>query len=799
MSSAPAFPMERASEQSLPHPRSALINQAAVLGAGTMGVRIAAHLANAGIAVVLLDLAGDPAKTGIAEMALRGLLQAKAAAFYDPASIRLIQPGTFDHDLALLSKCDWVIEAVTENLAIKQQILAKITPHLKPGAILTTNTSGLPVTAIAEALPPELRRSWFGTHFFNPPRYMRLLEIISTPETDPTAVAAIAGFADRRLGKTVVYAHDTPNFIANRIGVYVMLQAIQLMQHQGLTVEEVDVLTGSILGWPRTGSFRLADMVGLDVLAHVVSNFAQSRAAEALELPPFIKTMLERRWLGDKTGQGFYKKEKDAEGNELRLALDWQTVEYRPATRPKFPSLELVKNSESLPERLRMLMAGDVRKDKAAAFQKELLNRLFAYAANCLHEIADEPASIDRAMRAGFNWELGPFEMWDAVGAPIPKQPWYREAAAGKQVFDPSRGDYIPVLQPPGVATVADFRKSHGIVKGNPGASLVDLGDGIAAIELHSKKDAVGEDITRFVTQILNPASDAVRDFQGFVITGDGANFSVGANLFQVLLLIQEGEWEDLDFAVRAFQRMTAAIRFCPRPVVVAPFGLCLGGGAEIALHAAGRQPHAELYMGLVETGVGVVPAGGGTKEMVLRAVDSSAAILSAAGRDANARLAGSTEYFDALKRNFELIGLAKVSTSAADARLLGYLSPSDRITAHRDRVVHDARQAAITLAGAGYAAPGPREIPAAGESALATLKLGVHLMRQADYISDHDQKVANHVAHILCGGAIPAGGMVSEQYFLDLERQAFLSLCGERKTQERIAFTLKTGKPLRN
>jgi 3-hydroxyacyl-CoA dehydrogenase len=778
-----------------------MIQHAAVLGAGTMGVRIAAHLANAGIPVVLLDLAGDTGK-GIASAAIDALSRAKPAAFYDPANVRLIQPGTFEHDLGLLSKCDWVLEAVTENLAIKQELLAKITPFLKPGVILTTNTSGLPVASIAAQLPSELRRSWFGTHFFNPPRYMRLLEIIPTPETDLAALSTIAGFADRRLGKTVVYARDTPNFIANRIGVYVMTQALQLMQEQGLTIEEVDALTGSALGWPRTGSFRLADMVGIDILAHVVANFSQSRAGEALELPPFVKTMLDRRWLGDKTGQGFYKKEKDAEGNELRLALDWQTVAYRPATRPKFPSLELAKNAESLPERLRMLWAGDIRKDKAAKFQLELLSRLFAYSVDCLPEIADNPASIDRAMRTGFNWELGPFEMWDAVGVDAALSPnapstWYRDG--GKQVFDPTRSEYVPVLQPPGISAVADFRKSNGIVKTNPGASLIDLGDGIAAIELHSKKDAVGEDITRLVTQVLNPASDAVRDFQGFLITGDGANFSVGANLFQVLLLIQEGEWEDLDFAVRAFQRMTAAIRFCPRPVVVAPYGLCLGGGAEIALHAATRQPHAELYMGLVETGVGVVPGGGGTKEMVLRAVDSAVGVLSAAGKDATARLSGSAEYFDALKRNFELIALAKVSTSAADARLLGYLSTSDRITAHRDRVVHDAKQAAITLAGAGYSAPITREVPAAGESALATLKLGVHLMRQADYISDHDQKVANHVANILCGGAIPAGTLVGEQYFLDLERQAFLSLCGERKTQERIAFTLKTGKPLRN
>jgi 3-hydroxyacyl-CoA dehydrogenase len=770
MSQASAPATATVSTQPAEHPHPGLIQRAAVLGAGTMGVRIAAHLANAGIPVVLLDLAGDVTRgpAVIAQAALDGLSKAKPAAFYDAANSRLIQTGTFDNDLALLERCDWIIEAVTENLTIKQQILSKIVPHLKPGAILTTNTSGLPVASIAEVLPAALRASWFGTHFFNPPRYMRLLEIIPTPGSDPAAVATIADFADRRLGKTVVYAHDTPNFIANRIGVYVMLQALALMQEQNLTVEDVDALTGSILGWPRTGTFRLADMVGLDVLAHVVANFAQSRSGEAVELPAFVKTMLERRWLGDKAGQGFYKKQ-----GEERLALDWQTVEYRAAARPKFPSLEMAKNEESLPARLRLLMSGDPRKDKAAAFHKELLGRLFTYAAQTLHEIADEPASVDRAMRAGFNWELGPFEMQDAIGVSrTPNQPWYREG----QVFDPARNQYISIEQPEGIATVADFRKSHGVVKANPGASLIDVGDGIAAIELHSKKNAVGEDITRLVTQVLHPSSDAVRDFQGFVITGDGANFSVGANLFAVLLLIQEAEWDDLDFAIRAFQKMTASIKFSPRPVVVAPYGLCLGGGAEIALHAAARQVHSELYMGLVETGVGVVPAGGGTKEMVLR-----------------------SDNFETLKRNFETIGMAKVSTSAAEARNLGLLNAGDRITFHRDRLLHDAKQIALALAGTGYAPPAPREVAAAGESALATLKLGVHLMREAEYISDHDQKVANHVANILCGGAVPPGTMVSEQYLLDLERQAFLSLCGERKTQERIAFTLKTGKPLRN
>ena len=459
-----------------------MIKQAAVLGAGTMGVRIAAHLANAGIPVLLLDLATPPngASQGsivhhstIAQAAVESLSRAKPAAFYDPANARLIQPGTFDQDLARLSTCDWVIEAVIESLAVKQEILAKITPHLKPGAILTTNTSGLPVASIAQKLPVALRRAWFGTHFFNPPRYMRLLEIIPTPETDPAVIAAIADFADRRLGKTVVYARDTPNFIANRIGVYVMTQAIELMQQQGLTVEEVDVLTGSALGWPRTGSFRLSDMVGIDVLAHVVSNFAQSNADEALKLPPFVHTMLERRWLGDKTGQGFYKKEKDAAGNEVRLALDWQTIAYRPATRPKFPSVELAKNAESLRERLRLLTAGDPRKDKAAAFQSQLLQRLFAYAEACLPEIAADPASIDQAMRTGFNWELGPFEMWDAVGSAqaatlvrsgVPS--WYKDD--GKLVFVPGRGEYIPVAQPAGVATIADFAKRAGLSRAIP-------------------------------------------------------------------------------------------------------------------------------------------------------------------------------------------------------------------------------------------------------------------------------------------------------------------------------------------
>jgi 3-hydroxyacyl-CoA dehydrogenase len=810
-----------------------LLRRAAVLGAGTMGSRIAAHLANIGLPVILLDIvpadAGDSAasRSALASRAVEGLLRSKPAAFYENSSARLILPGNLEDDLALLDGCDWIIEAVSENLAIKQALLAKIAPHIRPDALVTTNTSGLPAASIAAEMPPEFRRRWFGTHFFNPPRYMRLLEIISTPDADPSAVAAIAAFADRRLGKSVVYARDTPNFIANRIGTFAMLNGVRLMQEQDLTIEEIDALTGAAIGWPRTGTFRLADMVGIDVLASVVRNFSRTGSEDAgsIQLPQFIEQMLENRWLGDKTGQGFYKKiGKDEQGRDVRLALDWKTLEYRPADRPKFPSLEMAKNAEALPERLRVLLEGDPRKDKAAAFYWPMLTQLWNYAATSLPEIAEDLASIDRAMRSGFNWELGPFEMWDAVGVkrtieagnsqfPLPETlqklldsgytSWYIEDASvpfGRRCFNPMTGKMDAVGQPKGTATVANYRKANGVVRQKPGASLIDIGDGIACIELHSKKDAIGDDIVRLITQTLRPDSEAVRDFQGFVISGDAANFSVGANLMQLLLAAQEGEWDEVDMAIRAFQGMTAAIKFSPRPVVVAPYGMCLGGGTEICLHATRRQPHAELYMGLVETGVGLVPGGGGTKEMALRAVDEAAKVTGISPTASPIKFAQSKELLVAMKRTFETIALAKVSTSAGEARTLGLLSPEDAITINRDRVLTDAKQAAIALAGEGYAAPIPRtQIPVSGEAVLATLKLGVHIMRQGEYISDHDAKIGGHVASILCGGNLTPGSCVSEQYLLDLERQAFLSLCGERKTLERIAFTLKTGKPLRN
>ena len=813
--------MQAAAQPVTPTPATPLLlRRAAVLGAGTMGSRIAAHLANAGVPVLLLDLpSANGPRSAIAAAALAGLSKSKPAAFYSPSAASLIRVGNFDDDLAQLAGCDWIVEAVAENLEIKQQLLTRVAPHVSAQAFLTTNTSGIPVGSIASVLPQELRRRWFGTHFFNPPRYMRLVEVIPGPDSDPAALAALSTFLDQNLGKEVVAARDTPNFIANRIGTYFILETLRVMEEEGLTVEEVDALTGTAIGLPRTGTFRLADMVGLDILGSVARNFARTSegrdAGGQAELPPFLQAMLERRWLGDKTGGGFYKKQHGEDGKEVRMVLDLKTLAYQPAGKPKLPSLEMAKGAESLPERLRLLLGGNQMKDKAARFHWKLLTRLWNYTADCLPEIADSVASVDAAMRAGYNWQLGPFEMWDAAGVTDTvrrmqaqgervssvveellasgAQSWYR--GNGAACYDPATRLYQPLSRPRGIARIASYRASHGIVRGNAGASLVDIGEGVACIELHSKKSAIGDDILRLITTTLEPASAAVRDFRAFVIASDAENFSVGANLVQLLLAAQEGEWEDVEMSIRVFQRMTQSIKYCPRPVVAAPYALCLGGGTEISLHAARNQAHAELYMGLVETGVGLIPGGGGTKEAALRATDAAIRAFGDA-----ARVTISTELMDTMKQAFETIATARVSTSAADAQAMGLLRVEDGITLNRERLLLDAKAAAVALADAGYHAPVPRtDIPAAGESVLATLKLGAYTMREAGYASDHDVKVAGHVANILCGGRVAPGTRISEQYLLDLEREAFLSLCGERQTQERIAFTLNTGKPLRN
>jgi 3-hydroxyacyl-CoA dehydrogenase len=562
-------------------------------------------------------------------------------------------------------------------------------------------------------------------------------------------------------------------------------------------------------------------MVGIDILAHVAANFPQGAAQGSFSA--VLQEIVKRGWLGDKTGQGFYKKVRGAEGKDERFVLDVRTFEYRPLAKAALPSLDMAKGAPTLKERLKLLLANDPAKDKAARFLWPLLTTLWNFSADRIGEAANDVPSIDRATRAGFNWEMGPFEMWDAAGVrdtisrmnslSIPvsrnadallaagRDSWYASSSvAGQECFQPLTGQMESLPQVPGHAWVADFRRSHGIVRGNSSASLIDLGDGIGCIELHSLKNAIGGDVVSVISSVLQPGSDAVRDFAGFVISGDRDNFSVGANLLQLLLSAQEGEWDEIGAAIRAFQQMTAAIKFCPRPVVVAPFGMTLGGGAEICLHGTRRQPYAETYIGLVEAGVGLIPGGGGTKEMLLRAVDSAAALAPPDPKDSPSRFAQSAEMLAALRRTLETIAMARVSTSAVEARALGLVAPSDRITLNRERLLLDAKAQVAALAEAGYAAPQPRtQIPVPGLAALGALETGIFLMGEAGYASEHDQKVARWAAYILAGGRITAGSLVSEHYLLDLEREAFLSLCGERKTQERIAFTLKTGKPLRN
>jgi len=802
------------------------IHKVAILGAGTMGARIAAHFANAGVPSYLFDIvppdADGPARNKIAAAGLEGARKSKPAAFFEPSLAKLITVGNFEDDLKKLGEVDWIIEAVVENLDIKRALLEKVNSARKPGTIITTNTSGLPVGKIADGFPEDFRRSWFGTHFFNPPRYMRLLELIPTPDTDRSVLEAVAWFSDVRLGKGVVYAKDTPNFIGNRIGTFSVLNVMRLMQEMDMTIEDVDSLTGTPVGWPKSATFRTIDLVGLDILGHVVSNMTNNVRDERseLQLPDFYKHMLERKILGDKTKGGFYKKAKGADGKEERLALDWKTLEYHPRGKPKFAALDMAKNVEDTGARVRMLLGlegAPPKNDKAGAFLWAALTDLWTYAANRIPEISETVVEIDRAMKLGFNWEMGPFELWDAAGvettvvrmkkegkpvaANVEKllasgsKSWYADdakAASARKYWDLAAGHWQPVTVPEGVWSVTVAKKSNGVVKKNSGASLVDLGDGVGCIEFHSKMNSLGADIIQLITQTLKPGGPGDA-FDAFVITNDATNFSVGANLMLLLMAVQEEEWDDVDLVIRQFQGMTQAIKFSPKPVVVGAFGLTLGGGTEISLHAPARQPHAELYTGLVEVGVGLIPGGGGCKEMLVRAL-ASASTIRPDGRGE------SVELLEAMKRAFETIAMAKVATSAHEARGLGFLSESDNISMNRERVLSDAKARALELARAGYEAPVMRmDLPAPGENILATLKLGVYLMREGEYISDHEVKIGNKVAEVLCGGNVTPGTPVSEQYILDLEREAFKSLCGEKKTQERIQYTLKTGKTLRN
>jgi 3-hydroxyacyl-CoA dehydrogenase len=803
------------------------IERVAVLGAGTMGARIAAHLANAGFPCYLLDIvpqelnAGekqkgatldDPAvRNRIVLAGLEAARKSRPAAFFTPETARLITPGNFEDNLAWCGEVDWIIEAVAESLEIKRKLFERVEALRKPGTIVTTNTSGLPIHVIAEGRSTDFQEHWAGTHFFNPPRYMKLVELIPGPKTRPEVLEALHEFCDVRLGKGVVVAKDTPNFIANRVGTFSMLNVLRQMQTLDMTIEEVDACTGPAIGQPKSATFRTADIVGLDVLVHVVrniyDNIPDDESRETYRVPALVEEMTKRGLLGEKTGSGFYKRVKKGGESEI-LTLDWHTMEYRPRQKAKFGSIEAGKAVEDTRQRLRMLVGPALEGkggDKANQLLWATLSETCLYAARRVPEIADSILDVDRAMRWGFAWELGPFEMWDAIGVErmaeavkregkaipalvekvlrSPKKSFYETEKGRTSYFDVASDSLKAVEEPADVIVLKALKERTRVVQENSGASLIDLGDGVVCCEFHAKMNAIGADI---VAMIQAGAARLGGEFDAMVIANQATNFSVGANLMLLLIAAQEGEWDDIHLAVRQFQRCNMAIKYAPGPVVVAPQGMALGGGCEISLHGARIHAAGETYMGLVEAGVGLIPGGGGTKEMLIRANEHAAG-------------AEDLDLFHALKPAFETIAMAKVSTSGEEARSLGFLRAADLIAMNRDRQVADAKQTALAMVRAGYHPPAPAEIRVLGEEFLAAAKLAIHMMVRGGYASEHDAVVARKLGYIFGGGAITAAETVPEQYVLDLEREAFVSLCGERKTQERIAHTLKTGKPLRN
>ncbi len=763
-----------------------------------MGSRIAAHFANAGFPVDLLDIviAGQPKRNAAALAGIENAAKQKPVAFFTEAAMRLIAPGNFEDDLGRLRQCDWIVEAVSENLEIKRRLFERVAQVRTPGTILSTNTSGIPLASIAESFPHELRRHFLGTHFFNPPRYLHLVEMIPGPDTAAEVLAWVATFCDLHLGKGVVPCKDTPNFIANRIGGFFGATVHKLAVEGDYTVEEVDLLTGPLIGLPRSASFRLVDIIGLDVWAHVLRNLydlaPNDPAHERYAVPEFMLRMIERGWLGEKRGQGFYKRAGKGVDKEIH-AIDRKTLEYHPADKPHFAAADAVRGVTNLPDRLRALTAGG---DRAGRFLWPLFRDLFTYSAQMVPEISDRIVEIDRAMRWGFAFPLGPFEFWDALGVEETVERMRREncavppnvermlASGARSFYDTADREGQPRtrwfdlqagawqdLEPRiGMLVLSDIKRARGVVKSNPGASLVDLGDGVLCLEFHSKMNTLADDALAMAGAAL---SETGRGFMALVIANQGEHFSAGADLATLLAAAQEGRWQDLDEAIRRFQQANMALKYAPVPVVAAPFGMTLGGGCEMVLHAARAQASAETSMGLVETGVGLIPAAGGCKEMLLRLGNAKAA--------------------------FDLIGSAEVSGSAAHARELGLLGARDGITMNPERLVADAKAAAVALA-AGYAPGVPRQdIAVEGEAGFATLKMAIHLAREGGYISEYDAAIGGKLAHVLCGGRVAAGQTVSEQYLLDLEREAFLSLLGQPKTQERIQTMLQTGKPLRN
>jgi 3-hydroxyacyl-CoA dehydrogenase len=737
-----------------------VIHRVTVLGAGTMGAQIAAHFANAGVPALLLDVTADAAREG-----LKRARALKPDPFFTPDTWKLISTGSFD-ELARIQDSDWVMEAVLEQLEIKRALLEKVDAVRRPGSIVSSNTSGIPIAALAEGRSTDFRRHWLGTHFFNPPRYLHLLEVIPTGETASEVVDAVRSFADHHLGKGVVIAKDSPNFIGNHLALYDVVQILKQVESGAFTVEEVDAMTGPALGRPKSATFRTLDLAGIDILAHVVHNLYERLPNEAARsefvLPAFVEQMVERKMVGEKVGQGFYKRVKSATGESEILTLDPATLEYRPRKAPRFPSLEAAATIPDVRERVRTLYEG---KDRVGEFLRQTLGPTLEYTAKVTPQIAHSSDDVDRVMRWGFGWELGPFELLDAIREPEGSAPRTVPPAA------------------PDLQLLKSSKDRSRIVKKNAGASLVDLGDGVLCVEFHSKMNAIGGDTIQMLHAGLKEAS---ANFAALVVGNEGEHFSAGANIMLLLLEAQDENWDEVDLMVRAFQGATMALRYADVPVIVAPASLAIGGGCEIVLHADRVQAAAESYIGLVEVGVGLIPAGGGTKEMVARAADQMPP--------------GSTDFLPPIQRAFEAIGFAKVSASAPDAQRLGYLRSVDAVTMNRERLIADAKARALQRVAEGYQPPAPRTaIPVGGDAVLAPLKLGIHLAWRAGRISDYDALIGRTLATIMAGGSLPHPSTLTEQNLLDLEREAFLSLVAERKTQERIQHTLRTGKPLRN
>ena len=745
-----------------------------------MGAQIAAHMANAGLPVLLLDVTPDAASSGL-DRARR----LRPDPFFLPETAGLISTGSFDERLAEAARTDWIVEAVVENLEAKRSLLAGLGPHLGSRTMVTTNTSGIPICQIADALAGGARRRFLGTHFFNPPRYLPLVEVIATTQTDPDVVETLRTFLDLRLGKGVVIAHDRPGFIANRLGLYGMARTLKLVADGRFTIDEVDALTGVAIGRPKSATFRTADIAGLDVLAKVASDLEINLKEEAFRLPPFVEAMVAEGALGEKAGRGFFQKVKGEDGPEIHVR-NIAGSGYGPRTKPNLASVDAAKSIADVGARVKALFLAN---DRAGEFLRATLGATLLYAARIAPDIADSIDDIDRAMRWGFGWELGPFETWDAIGVtdvlraldtPDAEAP---PLVAG--LLTGGKGAFRESPLPPASAGTGLLRANTAgtVLRKNAGASLVDLGDGVLAVNLHSKMNAIGGDTLELLEAGVATAASG---FAGLVIGTEAPHFSAGANLMLLLLAAQEGDWDEIDLMVRSFQRATMALRRSPVPVVAATAGLALGGGCEIALHCDRVQASAETYIGLVEAGVGLIPAGGGTKEMLARAMEA---------------MPDPTEdVLPPVQRVFETIGFAKVSTSAPHARRLGYLRNVDEMTMNRERVIADAKRAVLARAAAGYQpAPLRAAIPVGGPDVYAALALGIHLAHRAGRISSHDATIGRHLARILTGGTVPHRTTLAEQQLLDLEREAFLKLTGERSTLERIGYTLKTGKTLRN